>query len=116
MVEPMHQTSAEYPYGVDELSKVGLTPLKSEKVRPPRVKESPVHFECRVHSLVEIGDGTQGSVTLVIAQVLKTHVMAEAIHEGRVDLEKILPVSRLGGEFYGLAPDYFRLPRPKGEA
>src|ERR1041385_6890840 len=55
MAAPMHQTSADYPYGVDEMAKVGLTPVPSTRVRPPRVGESPVQMECELFSLHEIG-------------------------------------------------------------
>jgi flavin reductase (DIM6/NTAB) family NADH-FMN oxidoreductase RutF len=115
MVEPMHETSAEYPYGVDEMSKVGLTPLASIRVAPPRVLESPVQLECELHSMVEIGEGTQGSSTLVIGRILVIHVADTAYDPAtrRVRVEDLRPISRLGGAQYARTSGFFEIPRPK---
>ncbi len=77
MIEPVNYCAGEYPYGVNEMEKVGLTPLISEVVKPNRVKESPIHLECKVHKMVEIGDGAGGS-TVIIGEVLRVHVHEKA--------------------------------------
>lgn len=110
MTAPMHQCSAAYPYGVDEMQEVGLTPVPSDRVKPPRVKESPIHFECRLHKLVEIGEGQVGSATLVIGQVLKVHVWQRAYSDGKIRAEEIKPLARLGGRAYGKLGEIFELP------
>jgi len=113
MAEPMNQCSGEYPYGVNEMEIVGLTPIPSELVRPPRVKESPVHFECELYRLVEVGDGSVGSSVVVIGKIIRVHVHAPAYEAGRIKLTEIRPLSRLAGASYGLTSGVFDLPRPK---
>lgn len=113
MVEPMNHCSAEYPYGVSEMSQVGLTPVASSLVKPPRVAESPIHMECKLEKLVEIGEGKVGSATVVFGRILTMHVFDEAYAKGRILLEKIAPVSRLAGFGYGLTTETFEIPRPK---
>lgn len=108
MAEPMHQSSASYPYGVDEMKKVGLTPLSSVRVKPPRVAESPVQMECELHSMVEVGD-----TTLVIGKILLVHVADTAYRNGRVHVEELQPISRLGGDAYARVAGIFEIPRPK---
>jgi flavin reductase (DIM6/NTAB) family NADH-FMN oxidoreductase RutF len=113
MAEPMHQTSAAYPYGVDEMKKVGLTPLPSVRVKPARVKESPVQMECELYSTVDVGGEEPGSATLVIGKILLIHVTNSAYKNGRVDVEKIQPLSRLGGDSYARVSGIFDIPRAK---
>lgn len=112
MIEPANMCAAEYPYGTDEMEKVGLTGIASEKVKAKRVKESPIHMECKVHKLVEIGDGAGGS-TIVIGEVLLVHVHEKAYQNGRILFDEIRPISRLAGDFYGLPPETFELERPR---
>ena len=112
MVEAVNYTSATFPYGVDEMTKVGLTPLPSESVRPPRVLESPVQLECRLEQLIPVGQG-HGSSNLVIGRILKAHVANDALKNGQIDASKVRPISRLGGNFYGCTDRIFELPRPK---
>lgn len=113
MIEPVNHCSADYPHGVDEMQKVGLTPIASTQVKPPRVKESPVQLECRLRQLVEVGDGSAGSATLIIAEVVRIHVHEKAYSNGRILLKEILPISRLAGDSYGLTPETFDIARPK---
>jgi flavin reductase (DIM6/NTAB) family NADH-FMN oxidoreductase RutF len=114
MIEQVHQTSAAYPYGVDEMEKVGLTPLPSETIRPPRVKESPVQLECILEQLVPVGEG-RGSSTLVIGRIQRLHVASSALipqsSEIRTDL--VRPIARLGGNDYGRIGGIFSIARPQ---
>jgi flavin reductase (DIM6/NTAB) family NADH-FMN oxidoreductase RutF len=113
MAEPMHQSSASYPYGVDEMEKVGLTPLPSVRVAPPRVAESAVQMECELHSTVQVGGEEAGASTLVIGRILLVHVAEAAYQGGRVRIEKLLPISRLGGDGYARVSGVFEIPRAK---
>jgi flavin reductase (DIM6/NTAB) family NADH-FMN oxidoreductase RutF len=115
MAEPMNHCSADFPYGVDEMQKVGLTPLPSVRVRPPRVKESPVHFECELYQTVEVGEAKLGAATLVLGKIVQIHVHAAAYRNGKIALEEILPLSRLGGLSYGRTRETFDLPRPNAD-
>jgi flavin reductase (DIM6/NTAB) family NADH-FMN oxidoreductase RutF len=113
MVEQMSLASTEYPAGVSEFEKAGLTPIASDVVKPFRVKEAPVQFECIINDVVALG--TQGGAgNLVICEVVRIHV-AESIldEEGRISPIKIDQVARMGGHWYTRAnKGLFQLPQP----
>jgi flavin reductase (DIM6/NTAB) family NADH-FMN oxidoreductase RutF len=113
MVEPMNQCSGEYPYGVDEMQKVGLTPLPSAKVSANRVKESAIHLECELVQTVEIGNGNVGSATLVIGRIVMMHFREDVYEDGKVNIENLKPVARLAGAKYALLGEIFELARPQ---
>lgn len=103
IVQQASLSSTEYGDGVDEFVKAGLTPLASDIVKPFRVKESPVHFECRVQKIIPLG--TEGGAgNLVICEVLKIHIDENILDaSGAIDQHKIDQVSRLGGNWYSRA-------------
>ena len=100
IVEQMSLASSPFEAEVDEFVKSGLTPIASETVRPFRVKESPVQFECKVNEVVELG--TEGGAgNLVICEVTKIHINEDVLDEkGAIDQHKIDLVSRMGGNWY----------------
>ncbi len=103
MVQQMSLSSTEYPDGVNEFLKSGLTQIPSDKVKPYRVAESPVQFECVVNEIIALG--TEGGAgNLIICQVVKMHI-DEAVLDanGIIDPVKIDLVSRLGGNWYSRA-------------
>ena len=116
MAEAMHQCSADYPYGVDEMKEVGLTPLPSRLIRPFRVKEAPIQMECELFQTVEIGAGGSGSATLVIGKILLMHVYEAAYQDGKIQVAALKPLGRLGGSSYGVTSGVFDLPRPQPRA
>jgi len=100
IVEQMSLASTAYPKGVNEFIKAGFTELASETVTPPRVKESHVHFECKVNDIVVLGEGG-GAGHLVICQVQKMHINEAVLDEnGNIDPVKIDLVGRMGGDWY----------------
>ncbi|WP_367914133.1 flavin reductase family protein [Leadbetterella sp. DM7] len=100
MVEQVSLASCEYPRGVNEFIKAGFTPVSSVKVKPPRVAESKVAFECRIRQIVSLGD-QGGAPNLVICEVLLAHVSEELLDEnGRIDPLKTDWVARMGGDWY----------------
>ncbi len=103
IVQQMSLSSTEYPDGVNEFNKSGLTQLASEKVKPPRVAESPVQMECKVLEVKPLG--TEGGAgNLVICEIIALHVNEEVLGEdGKIDQHKIQLVSRLGGNWYSKA-------------
>jgi flavin reductase (DIM6/NTAB) family NADH-FMN oxidoreductase RutF len=113
MAQPMNHCSAEYPYGVSELEKVGLTPIASHRVSPPRIKESPIHLECRLYRSVDVGSPGPGASTLIIGEIVKFHIHKAAYRDGKVLVEELHPLARLGGLAYGTVGDIFELSRPK---
>jgi flavin reductase (DIM6/NTAB) family NADH-FMN oxidoreductase RutF len=100
IVEQMSLASTEYEKGVDEFAKSGLTPLPSQHVRPPRVAEAPVSFECIVKDIIPLGE-EGGAGNLVICEVLLMHVLESVLDEkGRIDPQKLDAVARMGGDYY----------------
>ncbi len=113
IVQQMSLSSTEYPSEVNEFEKSGLTMLKSDIVKPYRVKESPVQFECRVNEIIELGK-EGGAGNLVIAEVVKMHI-AEAVlsKNGKIDQYEIDQVARMGGNWYTRANrGMFEVPKP----
>ncbi len=106
-------SSTEYPKGVNEFKKAGLKMLKSETVKPYRVAESPVQFECKVNEVITLGD-EGGAGNLIIAEVLKLHVQREVLDEhDLIDPHKIDLVARMGGDWYTRAcAGMFEVPKP----
>ncbi len=113
MVQQMSLSSTEYPEGVNEFEKAGLTMETSEIVAPFRVKESPVQFECRVLEVKALG--TEGGAgNLVICEVVRLHINEEVLDaQGQIDQDKIDLVSRMGGNWYSRAnAGLFEVPKP----
>ena len=113
MVQQTSLSSSEYAQGVNEFEKAGLNMLPSDIVKPYRVAESPVQFECRVNNVVELGS-KGGAGNLIIAEVLKMHVNENILDEdGRIDQYKIDLVARMGGNWYSRArTGMFEVPKP----
>ena len=100
IVHQMSLASSPYEPGEDEFEKAGFTKLASETVKPYRVAESPVQFECKVNQVIELGDGG-GAGNLVICEVTKIHIDERVLNEeGKIDQKKIDLVSRMGGNWY----------------
>ena len=113
VVQQASLSSTEYAEGVNEFEKAGLGMLKSEVVKPFRVAESPVQFECKVREVVEMG-AEGGAGNLVICEVLKMHINEEVLREdGLIDQHKIDLVARMGGNWYSRANlGMFEVPKP----
>ncbi len=100
IVQQMSLSSCEYPKGVSEFEKSGLTPIASEFVKPFRVKESPVQFECKVLEVKETGS-EGGAGNLIICEVLMMHINDDVLNEHQqIDPHKIDLVARMGGDYY----------------
>jgi len=113
IVQQASLSSTEYGEGVDEFLKSGLTAVASDLVKPYRVAESPVQFECKVNEIISLGeDGGAGN--LVICEVVKIHISEKVLDEnGLIDQHKIDLVSRLGGNWYSRAnAGLFEVPKP----
>ncbi len=100
IVEQMSESSKEYAKGVNEFIESGLTEVPSLKVKPPRVLESPVSFECVVDNIISLGEHG-GAGQLVIAKVVHIHVKSEILDaNNEIDSERLDLVARLGGDWY----------------
>jgi flavin reductase (DIM6/NTAB) family NADH-FMN oxidoreductase RutF len=106
MVQQVSLSSTDYPKGVNEFRKAGFTELASEIIRPPRVAESPVQFECVVNDIIPLGAGP-GAGNIVIAEVKRMHFREDLTGKnGMIDQAKLDLVARLGGDWYcRITPD-----------
>ena len=103
IVHQMSLASSPYAPGVNEFEKAGFTALTSDNVKPFRVAESPVQFECKVNEVIELG--TEGGAgNLIICEVVKIHIHDEVLDSnGMIDQQKIDLVARMGGDWYSRA-------------
>ena len=113
LANAMNLSSADYGYEESEFEKAGLTPIPSEKVKPPGVRESPVRFECEVHDVVRVGEGAYAA-NLVIGRIVLIHIDEAVLDsEGLVDARKLDLIGRMGGDLYARTTDLFEITRPK---
>ena len=113
-VEQMSLASTEYPTGVNEFIKAGLTEAPSERVAPPRVAEAPAAFECKVTQVIPTGE-EGGAGNLIICEVVLAHFQDRIFGEdGKIDPRKLDAVARMGGDWYCQAQGdaIFQLPKP----
>jgi flavin reductase (DIM6/NTAB) family NADH-FMN oxidoreductase RutF len=113
MVQQMSLASCEYPKGVNEFTKSGFTPIPSQLIKPFRVKESPVQFECVVKDIIETGN-EGGAGNLIICEILLMHIADEVMTAtGQIDQHKIDLVARAGSDWYVRASQgLFEVPKP----
>lgn len=109
--EPMNLTSGEYPPEVDEFALAGLQAAPGVVVRAPRLADTPIAMECRVTQVTPVGRGPH---SLVLGEVVYLHVRDDLFdpRTGRIDVRRLQPVGRLGGELYAHVHDIFELKRP----
>lgn len=112
LASAVNLSSKEIAPGESEVDLTGLSLAPSERVRPPRIRESPAHLECRVRRILPLGEGPIGP-NLVIGDVVWIRIDDEVLGEdGRVDPRKLRTIARLGGDYYCKSTDLFELPRP----
>jgi len=114
IVEKISLASCDFPKGTNEFVKAGFTEVKSELVKPPRVAESPVSFECKVNEVIPLGK-EGGAGNLVICEVLLMHIEDDILDaDGRIDPNKLDAVARMGQDYYCRASgeNVFVVPKP----
>ncbi|MBA4060264.1 MAG: Asp/Glu/hydantoin racemase [Verminephrobacter sp.] len=118
LAEAMNQSCAAVPPEVSEFELAGLTPLASEKVRPPRVAESPVTFECRSTQIVQLQgiDGEKVPTWLVLGEVVAVHIDTALLKDGVYDTASAGHILRAGGpaDYFTVGPEQlFKMHRPR---
>lgn len=113
MVQQMSLSSTDYGKDVNEFVKAGFTEIASEKIKPPRVAESPVQMECKVNEIISLGD-EGGAGNLIICEVVKLHIDENILDtDGKIDPIKIDTVARMGGNWYNRSKEgMFEVPKP----
>jgi flavin reductase (DIM6/NTAB) family NADH-FMN oxidoreductase RutF len=108
----MNAAAAEVPPEIDEFELSGLTPFPSEIVRPPRVGESHVQMECRLHQLIAVSEKPGGGY-LVLGEVLRFHIDEAVLVGDKIDPDRLKAIGRMGGPMYTRTTDRFEMVRPK---
>ena len=107
MAEPMNMTSANFPRDEDEFTWAGVDAIASTHVAPPRVAGARASMECRVRTILPMGNGN-----MVFGDVVMAHIDERVWANGRVDVAALAPLARLGGSWYGALSDIFKRVRP----
>lgn len=113
----MNATSADYPHGMDEFEISGLTPIPSERVKSPRVREAHVQLECVLHDVITLSDKPGGG-SLVIGEIVLLHVDRAVLVDPdhnlfKIDPRKLRAIGRMGGPTYTRTLDLIDIERPK---
>jgi len=113
MVQQTSLSSTEYGQSINEFEKAGFTMLKSDKIKPFRVAESPVQFECKVNDIISLGD-QGGAGNLIICEIVSLHISKDVLDKNKeIDQVKLDLVARAGGNFYSRIKDtFFEIPKP----
>ncbi len=116
--DAMNRSAPEVPPDIDEFELAGLTKAASIKVKPCRVAESPIQFECVYHQTIRLpGNGLMGTVDIVIGRVVMVHIKDDVIRpDGRLDIIKIRPLARLGYYDYTSVESIFEMVIPGNNA
>lgn len=115
LAHEMNATSVEAPSEWNEFEIAGLETAPSLTVSPPRVRKAPIHFECRLNQIVEIGREPGGGF-IVIGAVVHIHIDESVlVGEDKINLSALKPVGRLAGNYYTRATDLFEMERPKSK-
>lgn len=111
-VAQVNETATDFPPHVSEVDTVGLTLHPSVRVKVPRIAESKIQMECRLHQMLPLGGTSEApNADLIIGEVVMFHVQDELLSEGRIITETLNPVGRLAGTTYGKLGEMFSMPR-----
>jgi len=111
-VRRMNQCAADYPPEVSEFAEAGLTPVVSERVKPPRVGEALINMECTLSEVREYGEMPYAT-SLIIGEVVLFHLSDTVYRDGKVDYPLLSTIGRMGGDFYCRTGDLFEMKRPQ---
>lgn len=110
LVEKMHITGQNVPHDVNEFELAGVTPIASSKVKPPRVKESPIAFECELVHHYTLEKHKSGGATIVIGRIIAFHFDDDMLLEDyKINLEKYKPVAKSVGFQYAKLGENFEI-------
>jgi len=113
--DQMNASSASVDADVDEFDLAGLETQPSKLVKPPRVKAAPIHMECVYYKTLDMPSDVPGvRNALVTGQVVGIHINDEFLVDGIIDIERIMPLARMGYKDYTRVEKIFAMERPKG--
>jgi flavin reductase (DIM6/NTAB) family NADH-FMN oxidoreductase RutF len=114
LAEAMNLTSGEYDATIDEFEVAKVASAPSKAVRPPRVADSPVTFECKLYQILDFNPGPEGG-SLVIGEIVSIHIDERHLKDGRLDRDSLDLIGRMGGMQYTRTTERFEMVRPKVE-
>jgi flavin reductase (DIM6/NTAB) family NADH-FMN oxidoreductase RutF len=109
----MVDTANAIPEEDCEFEKTGMTPIPCVRIKPPRVKQVPIHLECKLHQIIELGPNRH---PLVIGEVIYFHVDPACMTGNYIDMKKLDPVGRLNGHQYTSLGEIFARKFEDGQA
>lgn len=117
LVEKVNDTSIDFPPNQSEVEAIGFQMLPSEKIKVPRIADAKVQMECTLYQHLQLGKDQEGNpnADFIIGQIVQFHIADEIYEDGKINLHKLNPVSRLAGVDYGMVGETFSLPRPTYE-
>jgi len=112
--DAMNVSSAPASHEVNEMELAGLHTEDSVLVKPPRVREAPIHMECEFYQEIKLPCTLVDSInTTIIGRVLGIHIRDEVLNDGLIDLDRIKPLARLGYQQYTAVDNVFVMTRPQ---
>ncbi|WP_162128430.1 flavin reductase family protein [Flavobacterium phycosphaerae] len=112
LAEPMNLTAQAVPSEVDEFELAGVTPIPSHKIKPMRVKESPIAFECELVHHYFLEDHKHGGACVVIGRIVMMHFDDSVLLDNyKINLEAYQPIARLAGSYYSKLGELFSVKR-----
>ncbi|MFQ5795223.1 MAG: flavin reductase family protein [Candidatus Bipolaricaulia bacterium] len=108
LADRMNQAATDFPSGLSEFTEAGLTARQSVMVQVPRIGEAPIQMECKLTHLTEVSRAS----TVIIGEVIQLHVRDDLLQDGVVDIERLQPIGRLGGNLYCRVQEVFSMERP----
>ena len=109
----LNSSSTSLPYGVSEAEVFNIQTIASNMVKPPRIKDSAISLECKFVKKIPLeADGVQASSEIVIGHVVGIHIQENILTLGKVDINKLRPIARLGYNEYALIEHIFTMQRP----
>jgi flavin reductase (DIM6/NTAB) family NADH-FMN oxidoreductase RutF len=111
-VEKINKTAANLPSNQSEIELAKLTPVKSEKVQVPGVKEAKIRMECTLEHFLELGGNDSTGCDFIIGKVVQYHIESDIYENGRIDPKGLAAVSRLAGTNYAKIGEMFSIDRP----
>ena len=111
--DQMNLTSARLKKNISEIEFAALKTLNSKLVKPKRLKESPINMECTLYKIIDLPGITKNNYNgILIGNVIGIHIDDKFIKDGKVDVQKIRPLARLGYFDYSIIENFFSIKRP----
>ena len=112
LVEQMNSTAQGIPPHESEFDLANLTPIPSLKIKPPRVKESPIAMECELVHHYTLEDNKFGGSTILVGRIVMFHIAENVLLDDfKINLETYKPVARLAGSNYSKLGEIFSVKR-----